>query len=463
MKKNLIFLILPFICLLAFVPANAQLVSVSQIKDVKPTDSHYKSLESLVERFGAFEPFPDGNFRANSPLTRGEFIKLLDNGLNRMMDFAAASDTEILPTDLFNYYNANKTNISAVSQIKDIQPTSEIYEPLQSLIERYGIDICDADKTFHPEKPVTEKEFYTWIKGIFGASIEGTPSETKSITRSIWVIVMNSAFEAVIERIEDKAIKNKVQKTVQPKPATVTSTPTPKATPSKSKDTDALIKEAEAFEKAGDFSNALIHYREAGDAAWDASTEMKCGIATYRIAKRLWDRDSGDDPISESRRESYKKYLKDAVDFLSSALLSDKTLVEAYKTRAAAYRLLGKTKEAEADEQKVKELGGKTSQVPQKSKLEIIQNLPSLGKAQITGKKSFYLPDNPCADLSNASADLKTAVEKGGIWGNYKMNKGDTGDIILETNNTCEKGKLVLLRIGTAIVTIGANDVKKIK
>lgn len=327
MKKNLIFLILPFICLFAFVSANAQLVSVSQIKDVKPTDSHYKALESLVERFGAFEPFPDGNFRANAPLTRGEFIKLLNNGLNRMMDFAAAEDTEILPTDLFNYYNANKTNISAVSQIKDIQPTSEIFEPLQSLIERYGIDICDADKTFHPEKPVNEKEFYTWIQGIFGASIEGTPSETKSITRSVWVIVMNSAFEAVIERIEDKAAKNKAQKTVQTKPPTPSKTPT----------------------------------------------------------------------------------------------------------------------------------------VPQKSKLEIINELPSLGKAKIVDKGSFYMPDNTCSDLTSAKPELKTALQGGGIWGNYKLAKGDVGDIVYETSNTCDKGKIIILRVGTALVTIGEKGIKRMK
>ena len=331
---NRIVSILIFVCAFSIISANAQLTSISQVKDVKPTDQHYQALQSLVEKYGVFEPFPDGTFRANAPLTRGEFAKLLNNGLNRMMDLAFAEDTKILPTDLFNYYNANNVNISAVSQVKDIRPTNEFYIPLESLIERYGINICDADKTFHPEKPITEKEFYTWIKGIFSGNFEGNPSDTKPLTRSVWVMIMNSAFDAVTERVYEKAAKNKTKETVPPKV-------TPKPTPTVSNNS--------------------------------------------------------------------------------------------------------------------------TPTTIRKSKLELINELPSLGKAKIVDKGSFYLPDNTCANLVSASIELKAALKGGGIWGNYKLAKGDTGDIVYETNNTCTSGKLIILRVGTALVTIGEKGIKRLK
>lgn len=96
------------------------------------------------------------------------------------------------------------------------------------------------------------------------------------------------------------------------------------------------------------------------------------------------------------------------------------------------------------------------------SKPEIIRNLSSRGKARITDKLKFYPPDSPCADLSGASENLKKAFTGGGIWGDYRINKGDEGDIVFETANTCEKGRIILLRIGTAIVTMSEKGVKKL-
>lgn len=95
-------------------------------------------------------------------------------------------------------------------------------------------------------------------------------------------------------------------------------------------------------------------------------------------------------------------------------------------------------------------------------KTEIVRNLPPLGRARITDKSKFYPPDSPCADLSGASGNLKTAFTGGGVWGDYRINKGDEGDIVFETANTCEKGRIVLLRVGTAIVTMSEKGVKKL-
>jgi hypothetical protein len=215
MKKiNLRSLILTISFTLLAVSVNAQnITSISQIKDVKPTDKYYSALQSLVERYGVFS---DRTFRSNDPLTREEFVVLLNDGLNRMIELAAAAEEEVYPSELIENFSANETNITSISQIKDINTGYNKYLDLQSLTERYLINICDKDKYFRPTKPVTEKEFYTWVTKIFRGSINSNPSATKAVSRSDWAIVMNQAFDSVNETIAtlsaDRKSKRQVKK-----------------------------------------------------------------------------------------------------------------------------------------------------------------------------------------------------------------------------------------------------------
>ncbi len=54
-----------------------QLTSVSQLRDVEPSDWAYQALRSLVERYGAIIGYSDRTFRGNRPLTRYEFAAAL--------------------------------------------------------------------------------------------------------------------------------------------------------------------------------------------------------------------------------------------------------------------------------------------------------------------------------------------------------------------------------------------------
>lgn len=59
-----------------------QITSVSQLRDVQPTDWAFQALQSLVERYGCIAGYPDGSFRGNKPMSRYEFAA----GLNACMD-----------------------------------------------------------------------------------------------------------------------------------------------------------------------------------------------------------------------------------------------------------------------------------------------------------------------------------------------------------------------------------------
>jgi hypothetical protein len=55
----------------------AQMRSVNELSDVRPTDWAYQTLQSLSERYGVAIGYPDGTYRGNQALTRNEFAATL--------------------------------------------------------------------------------------------------------------------------------------------------------------------------------------------------------------------------------------------------------------------------------------------------------------------------------------------------------------------------------------------------
>jgi Carbohydrate-selective porin, OprB family/S-layer homology domain len=62
--------------------AMSQITSVSELRDVQPTEWAYEALQSLVERYGCIVGYPDSTYRGNRALTRWEFAAGLNACLN---------------------------------------------------------------------------------------------------------------------------------------------------------------------------------------------------------------------------------------------------------------------------------------------------------------------------------------------------------------------------------------------
>ena len=75
-------------------PAFAQVTSVSQLSDVKPTDWAFQALQSLVERYGCIAGYPDKTYRGNRAMTRYEFAAGLNACMDRVNDLIAASTAD---------------------------------------------------------------------------------------------------------------------------------------------------------------------------------------------------------------------------------------------------------------------------------------------------------------------------------------------------------------------------------
>ncbi|BAQ62576.1 hypothetical protein GM3708_2982 [Geminocystis sp. NIES-3708] len=70
----------------------AQVTSVSQLRDVSPTDWAFEALRSLVERYGCIVGYPDRTFRGNRALSRYEFAAGLNACMQQMERLIAASE-----------------------------------------------------------------------------------------------------------------------------------------------------------------------------------------------------------------------------------------------------------------------------------------------------------------------------------------------------------------------------------
>lgn len=74
----------------------AQVTSVSQLTDVRPTDWAFQALQSLVERYGCIAGYPDRTYRGNRAMTRYEFAAGLNACLDRVNELIAAATADLV-------------------------------------------------------------------------------------------------------------------------------------------------------------------------------------------------------------------------------------------------------------------------------------------------------------------------------------------------------------------------------
>lgn len=76
-------------------PTLAQVTTVSQLRDVQPTEWSYQAISNLVSRYGCVAGYPDGTFRPGQPATRSELAALTNACLDRITEFYTAADAQL--------------------------------------------------------------------------------------------------------------------------------------------------------------------------------------------------------------------------------------------------------------------------------------------------------------------------------------------------------------------------------
>ncbi len=76
-------------------PAMAQITSVTQLRDVQPTNWSYQAISNLVSRYGCVAGYPNGTFQPGKPATRAELAALTNACLDRISEFQTAADAAL--------------------------------------------------------------------------------------------------------------------------------------------------------------------------------------------------------------------------------------------------------------------------------------------------------------------------------------------------------------------------------
>lgn len=80
--------------------AYASYPSVSELKDVSPSDWTYQALQLLIERYGIITGYSDNTFKGDRPLTRYEFAAALNKVLKQVEQLTAQQKISVSSNDL---------------------------------------------------------------------------------------------------------------------------------------------------------------------------------------------------------------------------------------------------------------------------------------------------------------------------------------------------------------------------
>jgi hypothetical protein len=125
-------------------PAMAQVTSVTQLKDVQPTDWSYQAISNLISRYGCVAGYPNGTFEPGQPASRAELAALTNACLDRISEYQSAADAALaaaLRAQFAKEIAATNTRVSAleVAAARKAQGVGN-YVGLGVLLNKQGVD-----------------------------------------------------------------------------------------------------------------------------------------------------------------------------------------------------------------------------------------------------------------------------------------------------------------------------------
>jgi hypothetical protein len=125
-------------------PAMAQVTSVTQLKDVQPTDWSYQAISNLISRYGCVAGYPNGTFQPGQPASRAELAALTNACLDRISEYQSAADAALaaaLRAQFSKEIAATNTRVSAleVAAARKAQGVGN-YVGLGVLLNKQGVD-----------------------------------------------------------------------------------------------------------------------------------------------------------------------------------------------------------------------------------------------------------------------------------------------------------------------------------
>ena len=124
-------------------PAMAQVTSVSQLRDVQPTEWSYQAVSNLVEKYGCIAGFPDGTFKPGQVATRGQLAALTNACLDRITEYQTEADAKLaaaLRAEFSKEISATNVRVTALELAAEAKAQSVgNYVGLGVLLNKQGV------------------------------------------------------------------------------------------------------------------------------------------------------------------------------------------------------------------------------------------------------------------------------------------------------------------------------------
>jgi TonB family protein len=140
---------------------------IEEFSDVKSDSQFYPAILDLTENYHLAFGYADGNFHAESSLTRGDFAHFLRLTLDLLAARAKFSGKNLRETGIVSALNPQK--IVAVNKIEDLKSKEPFFDSVKILLQNYDIALVNETSEFRGKSPLTQNEVIDLWTRIFGA------------------------------------------------------------------------------------------------------------------------------------------------------------------------------------------------------------------------------------------------------------------------------------------------------
>ncbi len=185
--------------------------SISQLRDVKPTDLFFTDLQSLVERYGINVAACNATtFGGEQTLTNAMAVQMINNSLQRLAELKTFSvqamettkrDNALLKLN-YKSFDLYKHKYKTVSKIKDLKASDCYYKDVQSLIEEFSVDVTNKKGLLQANLPANGKNLALLLKQVLTLKTWDITSYNKEkISKGEFATILNSALDEYNELI----------------------------------------------------------------------------------------------------------------------------------------------------------------------------------------------------------------------------------------------------------------------
>jgi TonB family protein len=139
---------------------------IEDFADVKNDSEFYPVILDLTENYHLAFGYADGNFHAESALTRGDLAQFLRLTLDMLATRAKFAGKN--PRDARIFFNFNRQKIKSVDAVTDLKEKEPYFESVKILLQNYDVALVDANLEFGGQKIVTQNELIDVWTQIFG-------------------------------------------------------------------------------------------------------------------------------------------------------------------------------------------------------------------------------------------------------------------------------------------------------